>query len=66
MSVGFYIISLPMGITLGIFIGVLNLIPYLQVLGYTFYGNTLPATIGSTGQSFWLVLLMAAHSGSGG
>lgn len=31
-SIGFYIIGLPMAIILGLFIGVLNLVPYLQVI----------------------------------
>ena len=31
-AIGFYIIGLPMAIGLGIFVGVLNLVPYLQLL----------------------------------
>lgn len=31
-AIGFYIIGLPMGIFLGLFIGVLNLVPYLQLI----------------------------------
>jgi predicted PurR-regulated permease PerM len=34
MAIGFSIISLPMAITLGLFIGVLNIVPYLQVVGF--------------------------------
>lgn len=33
-SIGFKIIGLPMGLLLGIFVGFLNLIPYLQILGF--------------------------------
>jgi predicted PurR-regulated permease PerM len=33
-STGFALIGLPLGILLGIFIGILNFIPYLQILGY--------------------------------
>ena len=33
-STGFALIGLPMGILLGIFIGLLNFVPYLQILGY--------------------------------
>lgn len=60
MSVGFYIIGLPMGISLGLFIGLLNLIPYLQLLGY------IPLTVlallhsAATGQNFFFVLLISA------
>ncbi|MDR0370755.1 MAG: AI-2E family transporter [Prevotellaceae bacterium] len=32
-AIGFSIIGLPLGIVLGLFIGVLNIIPYLQALG---------------------------------
>ncbi|MDR1654111.1 MAG: AI-2E family transporter [Prevotellaceae bacterium] len=32
MSVGFLIIGLPLGIVMGIFVGVCNLVPYMQVL----------------------------------
>lgn len=33
LAIGFQIISLPMGFVLGLFIGMLNLIPYLQIVG---------------------------------
>lgn len=33
-AAGFYIIDLPLGILLGLFIGVLNLVPYLQTVGF--------------------------------
>lgn len=33
-SIGFTIIGLPMGFVLGIFIGLLNLVPYLQIVGF--------------------------------
>jgi len=32
-AIGFYIIDLPMGIILGLFIGLLNMVPYLQTIG---------------------------------
>lgn len=31
-AIGFYIINLPMGIILGLFIGMLNMVPYLQLI----------------------------------
>jgi len=57
MASGFKIINLPMGITLGLFIGVLNIIPYLQVVG--FLPAILLALLKSmeTGDSFWQILL---------
>lgn len=32
-AIGFWIIGLPMGVALGLFIGLLNMVPYLQTLG---------------------------------
>jgi predicted PurR-regulated permease PerM len=57
MATGFKIINLPMGITLGLFIGVLNIIPYLQMVG--FLPAILLALLKSmeTGDSFWQILL---------
>ena len=58
-AVGFKIISLPLGIILGLFMGVLNLVPYLQTLGIL--PMILLAFIKSaeTGQNFWVILLLA-------
>lgn len=58
-SVGFLIIDFPMAIGLGLFIGVLNLVPYLQTLG--FIPTILLAFIKAqeTGQSFWVILACA-------
>lgn len=56
-SVGFMIIDLPMAIGLGMFIGVLNMVPYAQTIGF------IPAILFAflkshdTGSSFWLILL---------
>ena len=52
-SIGFWIIGLPMPVGMGILVGVLSFIPYIQVLGL------LPAALLSllqmadTGSSFW-------------
>lgn len=32
-AVGFYLIGLPLGILLGLFVGALNMVPYLQLIG---------------------------------
>ena len=56
-SIGFLIIDFPMAIGLGMFIGLLNMVPYLQLIGF------IPAIIlavikaADTGQSFWLIML---------
>lgn len=58
-SIGFLIIDFPMAIGLGLFIGLLNLVPYLQTVG--FLPTLLLAFIKSqeTGQSFWVITACA-------
>ena len=58
-SIGFLIIGFPMAIVLGLFIGLLNMVPYLQVVG--FIPTIVLAIIksGDTGQNFWVVLGLA-------
>ena len=34
MSIGFSIIKLPIAVTFGLFIGLLNIVPYLQIVGF--------------------------------
>ena len=59
-AIGFQIIGLPMGIGLGIMIGVLNLVPYMQILG------AFPAVLlgliqaAETARPLWVVLLCIA------
>ena len=58
-SIGFLIIGFPMAIGLGLFIGLLNMVPYLQLVGLI--PTVLLAIVKSadTGQNFWVILLMA-------
>jgi predicted PurR-regulated permease PerM len=58
-SIGFVIIDFPLAIPLGLFIGFLNLVPYLQIVGFipTIILAILKAH--DTGQSFWMILLLA-------
>lgn len=58
-SIGFLIIDFPLAIGLGMFIGFLNLVPYLQAVGFipTIFLALLKAN--ETGGSFWLILLSA-------
>lgn len=55
-AVGFTLIGLPMGILLGLFIGLLNMVPYLQIIGLVpaFVFALLHAL--DTGGSPWLML----------
>lgn len=58
-SIGFLIIDFPMAIALGLFIGILNMVPYLQIIGF------LPTLIlailkaADTGQNFWIIIACA-------
>lgn len=54
-AIGFAIVKLPMGVALGLFIGVLNLVPYLQLISLPI--TTLLCLISSvdTGIDFWLI-----------
>jgi predicted PurR-regulated permease PerM len=55
-ATGFSLIGLPMGILLGLFVGLLNFVPYLQLVGLI-PGVVLAAIHAlETGQSFWIVL----------
>lgn len=58
-AIGFLIIDFPLAIPLGLFIGVLNLVPYLQIVGFipTIVLALLKAH--DTGQSFWSIMLAA-------
>ena len=58
-SIGFLIIGFPMAIGLGLFIGVLNLVPYLQVVGIIPTVILALVKAADTGQSFWLIMLSA-------
>ena len=55
--IGFSIIGLPMAITMGLFIGVLNLVPYLQTVGLIPVLFLALLRSMETGQSFWWMLL---------
>ncbi len=56
-AIGFSIVGLPMGVGLGLFIGLLNLVPYLQLIGVLPTILCALAKSMETGQNFWLILL---------
>ena len=57
--IGFLIIDMPMAIVLGLFIGLLNMVPYLQLI------SIVPTTMlcliysAETGTSFWHIFILA-------
>ena len=56
-SIGFLIIDLPMAIGLGMFIGLLDMVPYLHMLGLVPGALLAVVKASETGQSFWLIML---------
>ncbi len=56
-AIGFSIVGLPMGVGLGLFIGLLNLVPYLQLIGILPTVLCALAKSMETGQNFWIILL---------
>ncbi|MCI5560026.1 MAG: AI-2E family transporter [Phocaeicola sp.] len=58
-SIGFLMIDFPLAIVLGLFIGLLNMVPYLQIIG--FIPTILLALLKSveTGTNFWGILGLA-------
>ncbi len=58
--IGFLIIDFPLAIGLGLFIGVLNLVPYLQIVGFIPTVMLAILKASDTGGNFWVILLSAA------
>lgn len=59
LAIGFKIIDFPLAVSLGLFIGALNLIPYLQTLGLIPMALLSLFRSADTGENFWLVFGMA-------
>ena len=58
-AMGFVIIGFPMAIVFGLFIGLLNLVPYLQLLSLAPMVLLSMLKAENTGGDFWLILLSA-------
>ena len=54
-SIGFVIIGLPMGVVLGLFIGILNMVPYLQLISLPICVILCLVDTVSTGVDFWVI-----------
>lgn len=59
-ALGFWAIGLPIGIGMGLFIGLLNLVPYMQVLGIPPCLLLAILQAAETGRPVWLCLLLVA------
>ena len=55
-SIGFVLIGLPMAILLGLFIGLLNMVPYLQIIALVPAGLLATVQAIETGGSLWSIL----------
>jgi len=56
-AIGFGVIGLPMGVLLGLTVGLLNMVPYLQTLAYVPAALLAILHALETGQPIWLVLV---------
>lgn len=54
-SIGFLIIGLPLGIVLGLFIGILNMVPYLQVISIPITALLCLVYSADSGVDFWVI-----------
>lgn len=54
-SIGFVIIGLPMGIVFGMFIGALNMVPYLQLISLPITAILCLVSTAATGGDFWVI-----------
>lgn len=59
LAIGFKIISFPLGVTLGLFIGFLNLIPYMQTIGIIPMVLLSLLKSAETGENFWIIFGLA-------
>ena len=59
LAVGFKIIDFPLAVTLGLFIGVLNLIPYMQTIGIIPMLILALLRSAETGENFWIIFGLA-------
>lgn len=54
-AAGFLIIGLPMGVVFGLFIGLLNLVPYLQLISLPVAAVLCLVWTAGTGGNFWMI-----------
>ena len=59
-SIGFLIMGLPLAIVIGLFIGLLNMVPYLQIAGIPVCMLLGVLQSADTGTAYWIILLEIA------
>lgn len=59
LAIGFKIIGFPLAVTLGLFIGFLNLIPYMQAIGLIPMLLLSLLKSAETGENFWMIFGLA-------
>ena len=59
-SIGFLIIDFPLAIGLGLFIGALNMVPYLQIICFVPTIMLAILKAADTGDNFWIIIASAA------
>lgn len=59
LALGFWLMGMPLGITMGLVMGLLNLIPYMQILGVPPIILLCMLQSADTGQSVWVLLIIA-------
>ena len=59
LAIGFKIIDFPLAVTLGLFIGVLNMIPYMQTIGIITMLILALLRSAETGENFWIIFGLA-------
>ena len=58
-SIGFLIIDFPLALGLGLFIGALNMVPYLQIIGFVPTIMLAILKAADTGDNFWIIIASA-------
>lgn len=58
-SIGFVLIDFPAAIAFGLFVGVLNLVPYLQIISLLPMALLAMLKAANTGGDFWPIMIMA-------
>lgn len=59
LAIGFKLIGFPLAVVLGLFIGVLNLIPYMQAIGLVPMALLALLKSAETGENFWVIFGLA-------